>query len=332
MIRLAVGLVCTLLAPFAVAATSTQPAPQTGAFEITFTNRCPQSARAKLIDRLAEKDIGPEYDLSKQPFVVYVPPDYSSDKPVGIVVYMTSDGATQTPATLQPVLDKRHLIFIMARMPNLTLGEETGLSIDAVFSLKDRYAIDDRRVFLMGSGWIEEVGLATPDVFAGDVWIWNTGYWRTFPINATQFYRGIGHSPSDRMLGLAKQRPHVFGFETDNYNDGIRSLIPGVMTHDGFEHMFKAVIAGDDISYPNLNPAWFQNMLDMLESVSLAPSKSTTRPADPGTAAAAMLNLANAYLAAGRTDLARQKLELLIQKYPNAPAAAKAKDLLSQLP
>lgn len=333
MVRIAVSLIFAMLAPLAAAAEpSTQPVAQTGAFEITFTNRSPQSAREKLLGRFGDPGIGPDYDLSHQPFLVYVPADFSSDKPLGIVVYTTADGATQTPETLQPVLDKRHLIFIIAKSSQLSVGAEAGLSIDAVYNLKARYPIDDRRVFLMGTSWIEYVGLATPDIFAGDVWIWNTFYWRSFPINRTQIYAAMGGPPSDRMLELAKHRPHVFGFETDNYNDGIRSLIPGVMTHDGFEHMFKAVIAADDISYPNLKPQWFGNMLDMLESVTLAPSKSTTRPTDPGIAATSLFNLAQAYQAAGRTDLAREKLELLIQKYPNDPAAAKAKDLLSQMP
>src|ERR1700683_3644784 len=119
MIRVAFSLVFTLLASFssfaAAAEPATQPAPQTGAFETTFTHRSPQSGRPELIDRLAEKDIGPEYDLSQQPFFIYVPPDYSPDKPLGIVVYMTGDGATKAPSTIQPILNTRHLIFIMAK-------------------------------------------------------------------------------------------------------------------------------------------------------------------------------------------------------------------------
>jgi len=310
---------------------STQPtAPQTGEFETTFTDRSPLSARPKLMDRLAEKDIGPEYVLTEQPFMVYVPENYSPDKPVGIVVYMNSDGATAAPATIESLLQRRHLIFIIAKKGSLSLGEETGLSIDAVYNLKKRYRIDDRRVFLMGQGWIEYAALATPDVFAGDVWIWNTGYWKTFPINRAQLYSGIGHPPSPEMLTRAKLRPHVFGFETDNYNDGVRSLVPGQMTRDGFEHMFKAVIAGDDVAYPALKSDWFGKMLDMLESVSM--QKPSTRPADAGPSAASLLELASAYLSAGKSDLARQKLKLLIRKYPNDPAAYRAKILLSQIP
>ncbi|MGD0464834.1 MAG: hypothetical protein ABSB74_20305 [Tepidisphaeraceae bacterium] len=310
---------------------STQPVEKTGAFEITFSQRSPLSERSKLMDRLAEKDIGPEFDLNKQPFAIYVPSDFGQNKPLGLVVYMSNQAAAQTPPTLQPILEKRRLIFIVAEKPNLSLGEETGLSIDAVYNLKRRYPINDRRTFLIGAGWAENAALATPDIFAGDVWIWNTGYWRNVPINRNQYYKGIGHAPSPEMLTLAKRRPHVFGFETDNYNDGIRSLLPGAMTHDGFEHMLTAVIAADDVSYPNLKPQWFEKMLDMLEPISLAEAKAATRASSTTNAAQSLLNLAQAYINAGKVDIARQKLETLLQEYPSDPAADKAKALLQQL-
>jgi len=312
---------------------ATQPDQKTGAFAITFTDRSPLSERSKLWDRLADKDVGPEYNLQNQPFMIYVPNDFSQDKPLGLVVYMSYDPARQTPATLQPIFDNRRLIFIVAEKGNLSLLEETGLSIDAVYNLKRRYPIDDKRAFLMGSGWIEDAGMATPDIFAGDVWIWNTGYWRNVPVGHNQYYQGIGHPPSPEMLTLAKRRPHVFGFETDNYNDGVRSLIPGAMTHDGFDHMLTAIIAGDDVSYPNLKPEWFEKMLDMLEPISLAQAKAkaATRASAKADASQSLLNLAQAYMTAGKTDLAMQKLETLIQEYPTEPAAEKAKALLQQL-
>src|ERR1700689_3084887 len=109
---------------------ATQPDQKTGTFEITFTDRSPLSERSKLWDRLADKDVGPEYDLQSQPFMVYVPGDLSQEKPLGLGVYMSYDAARQTPATLQPILDKRRLIFIVAEKGNLSLLEETGLSID----------------------------------------------------------------------------------------------------------------------------------------------------------------------------------------------------------
>ncbi len=319
---------------FADQTPSTQPAAQTGAFEITFTDRSPLSSHEKLMTRLADKDIGPEYDLSKQQFVIYVP-QTAPNQLLGIVLYMSNDGASQTPPTLRPILDKRHLIFIMAKKSNLSIGEETGLSIDGVFNLKRRYPIDDQRTFLMGTGWIEDVGLATPDIFAGDVWVWYTGYWRSFPVGGNLYFKPTGRPPSDDMLSLAKRRPHVFGFETDNYNDGIRSKIPGVMTDSGFQHMMTTVIPAGDVGYPNLNPQWFGQMLDMLESVTLtAKSRAATQPsshASPASAAQAMLNMAQAYLSAGKPDLAQRTLESLIEKYPGEPLAERARAMLKQI-
>ncbi len=223
----------------------------------------------------------------------------------------------------------------MAKKSNLSIGEECGLSIDAIYNLKRRYPIDDNRIFLMGMGWIESVGLATPDIFAGDVWIWYTGYWRSFPLGGNRYFKPIGHPPSDEMLPLAKRRPHVFGFETDNYNDGIRSKIPGVMTDSGFQYMMTTVIPADDVSYPNLNPQWFGKMLDMLESVTLtAKARAATQPS-PETASASaaqsMLNLAQAYLSAGKPDLAQRKLQSLIEEYPDGPLTEKARAMLKQI-
>jgi len=84
--------------------------------------------------------------------------------------------------------------------------------------------------------------------------------------------------------------------------------------------MLKAVIAPDDIGYPNLKPQWFGNMLDMLESVTLAhqnpPRARLTRhgcrdPAQSGTC-----------LRGRRQDGSGQaEAELLIRKYPTDPSA-----------
>ena len=47
--------------------------------------------------------------------------------------------------------------------------------------------------------------------------------------------------------------------------------------------------------------------------------------------AEAILSLANSYIAVKRPDRAAEKLQQLIEKYPNSAAAGKAKVLLEQL-
>jgi len=186
----------------------------------------------------------------------------------------------------------------------------------------------------MGHDWAEFVGLASPDIFMGGVYIWNIGYWRNIPLpdGSGRYYIGYNRPPMASLVTLDKKRVQIMGYETDNYNDGIRSLCPSAMKHDGFEHVFPVVVTGDDASWPNINPEWFGKMLDLLESVKPMEMHSTTRPAtDVPDTADRMLQLAQAYISSGRTDLAQSKLETLIQTYPNDPAAAKAKDLLSEI-
>jgi len=54
-------------------------------------------------------------------------------------------------------------------------------------------------------------------------------------------------------------------------------------------------------------------------------------PDDPAAKAARTLNLAKSYIAAERYDAAREKLNQVVQSYPDAPAAKDAKALLDQI-
>ena len=44
-----------------------------------------------------------------------------------------------------------------------------------------------------------------------------------------------------------------------------------------------------------------------------------------------MLNAAKSYISAGRSDLARTKLQAIVDQFPGDPAAAEAKNLLGQI-
>jgi thiol-disulfide isomerase/thioredoxin len=76
---------------------------------------------------------------------------------------------------------------------------------------------------------------------------------------------------------------------------------------------------------------------DSLKPAAAAAPAAAPQPAapaaDPNTdkQAYAMLALANSYIANKRPDRAAEKLTLLIEKYPNTPAAKTAKELLAQL-
>jgi hypothetical protein len=61
------------------------------------------------------------------------------------------------------------------------------------------------------------------------------------------------------------------------------------------------------------------------------PAFRTTAPAAAPTEAAKILKSAQPYIANNLPDLAKPKLQQIIDTYPTDPAAAKAKDLLAQI-
>jgi hypothetical protein len=317
------------------AATQPSTPPRTGEFQIAFTQRSPLSDHRKLAARLSMREtaIGPDYDLATQPFEVYVPPDYDPATPQGIIVFLSIEPVASTPVVLHPNFDKDHFIFIVARNGHLAVGEQTGLALDAVYNLKKLYTIDERRVFLMGLGRITQISLCTCDVFDGDLYIWYVGYLRNIP-RVTHGTTGASFPPPPpSLLSLAKTRVQIVGYEPDALADPTRNLYDGAMVKDGFQHVYKIALPSME-----LDPATFEQMRAWLES---APSAVVARSAgEPGTRPATepaagepsrLLALAKSYMSAGRADLAKEKLQLLVEKYPSDPAADQARQLLSQI-
>jgi hypothetical protein len=106
--------------------------------------------------------------------------------------------------------------------------------------------------------------------------------------------------------------------------------VPATLRQDGFEHVFGATM--DEKNY--FQPEWFEQVIRQLESVHASSTKSpdavsSTQPSPDEPQR--LLGLAQAFINSGRPDLAKRKLDLLISKYPDSPAAEQARQLLSQM-
>src|SRR3954468_2766368 len=95
------GLFVSAAAAFLAHATAdaqeSNPAPplaeQRGAFQTTLPERSPTSTTAELAKRLNVKPAADaEYDLTKEQFWVYVPPDYDASQKYGLTVYLNYKG------------------------------------------------------------------------------------------------------------------------------------------------------------------------------------------------------------------------------------------------
>jgi hypothetical protein len=306
---------------------TTQPA-KTGEFDITFTQRSPQSDYAKLIARigLAKEKLSPDYDLSQEPLVIYVPKNYDPKIPVGIIVEIFQDGSPNIYQPIRPILDEQHLIMIATHKDHRPLLNAVGLCFDAVFNLTQTYTIDKSRIYFMGLGQTEEpIGWSTGDLFLGDVYIWWVGFNRPLYNNPALF----DVDPPPALMRQAKAHTQILAFPAESPNAWWQGTVASTMRNDGFDCVIVAPVGHDQI----LRPDWFRRTLEQLQAVKSRPpvaAQSTTAPSTPDEAAR-LLHLAQAFIASGNTDLAKDKLNQLIEKYPNDPAAAEARKVLSQL-
>ena len=92
-----------------------------------------------------------------------------------------------------------------------------------------------------------------------------------------------------------------------------------------------------DRSVCNLEEKLVEQLLNETPSPSAAPDPSSSASATAASASAeedkanALLSLANSYIANNLPDRARDKLNELVQKYPNTTAAPQARSLLANL-
>lgn len=347
------------------AATLPSPSAKTGAFDITFADRSPLSARKELAHRLDLKEatLKDNYDLTKCPFKIYVPTNYDPATPVGILVYLGYKNSVATPPLWNPVLDEHHLIFItpvchsgVDYLPVVPMWQSAGLALDAVYNLKHQYAIDDKRIYLMSTNNGDDViALGNSDVFMGSILALTLGYSRDISLGGNRFYPKAFNNPPSNLLEQAYRRAFYFLHDDSaDEREGMPAKI-SVMKGDGFLHLATTEVSiSGDLHYPNFTVQWFdEKVLPFLDSVSAAEAKtaaiihsnvenSTTQPSaasSPSAPSASadvdeaqhLLRVAQLEITNNQYDLARTKLQEILDQYPNDPADIKANQLIEQI-
>jgi hypothetical protein len=313
------------------AAPTTQPA-KTGAFDITFTQRSPDTEYSKLVERigLPKETLGTDYDLSQEPLTAYVPGAYDPKKPIGLIMQIWQDGSPEIYQGFRPALDDLYFMMIATKKDHRPELNGVGICLDAIFNVRKTYDVDPTRIYFFGLGQTEEpIGWSTGDVVTGDLYCWWVGYNKPIGTNQPLFQV----NPPPRLMNLVKSHMQILGFPSEDTSPGASvwwRMVADRMENDGFDY-----VKVEPVSHAQLNgPDWFKARIQQLELVKVqppgAPAAAGSQPA-PSDEPTRLLHLAQAYLSSGMTDKAKEKLNLLIQKYPTDPAAAKAKELLSQI-
>jgi hypothetical protein len=168
-------ILCALFAAVASAADEAKPAPKTGIFQVTFSERHPESAYERMAARYAwspTPDAAATYKIEDEPFDVNVPADYDGTVAYGLVVH-TDAGSTGNPYVYKDLMGPRRLIWIGAtKVSNdRNVACRFGLALDAVWNMTRRYRIDPKRIYATGmSGGGRCASMLAPtyaDIFTG---------------------------------------------------------------------------------------------------------------------------------------------------------------------
>lgn len=345
---------------------------QTGELDLTFTERSPLSNPKEIARRLTmkEQDLAIDYDLKQRPFKTYVPQNYDPSVPCGIFVYLGYKDSEALPQDWEPALDKAHMIFITPvnhhgeDFPNsIPSWQMMGLAFDAVHNLRQRFHIDERRIYRMSKGQDSmRFALASADVFSGFV-VTGDDTWAA-PIvlpNRSQYPQAF-LPPPPPLFAEARTRAFILATEDWGPPESCWHMRTPAMKRGGFEHILELKLTWlGDLHYPMMKVQWFEDTaLPFLDSIAAQTSKSApvkipthtpgpaspppiaspatqTGPAAPTPAAAnpdaqRLMTLAELYVKAKQPKRAREKLEAIIRLYPNDPAAGKAKEILKGVP
>jgi tetratricopeptide (TPR) repeat protein len=339
-----------------------------GAFRITLSKRSPLSAPDEIAKRLKIKpeQLGSDYDLSKQVFEIYVPPQPNDDGKYGVMVAIVfAEGHGFAPSTWRPILDKYHLIWIgpVHGGEDQPMLQRFGEALDSAHNAKKIWPIDEQRVYVCintQTKILSGIGVAYPDLFDGTISALGMAWWSKIQDTKNRKWDTDTISrPAEALLTLDKSHSRFFFASRDEGPGSVNIEEQNLIFHygyqqAGFHHIKLVKVPQADMNlWSSYSDDWFEQGIQFLDASSTetaaAPatqpiaeqsSQPTTAPAiasaqiasvKPDNRAASALSLAKSYVASEKYDLARPRLQKIIDEYPNTPAAAEAAAILQQI-
>lgn len=267
------------------------PDPETGIIaKPSFALRSPLSSPKVIAERFGLSAVPiDDYKLSDFHFLEFIPPLYDPKKPIGILVlvnYKPSDGL---PNAILPQVSAANMAFVVAQELPDTAWKRAGLALDAVYNIQKEYAVDPRRIYIMGGGSLgggapapleatavpQWLGLAFPDVFTGTI-AHNAYPYRPTRSPSGGFYKPVINKPPAPFFALAKEHPLIISpFDAD---PSFEPLIAAYKA-DGFKHVEMRAAVSGQYHYPFYTDTWLPGMIEYLDAHTKNLPLSTTKPA-----------------------------------------------------
>lgn len=267
----------------AIARAADDEAGKTGSFETTFSQRSPLSEMKSLAKRLGIKDAAGDYDLSKEPCLVFVPTTYDPQRPMGLMVLMNYKASAELPTPVLPQFGEASCALVVPKNFGQPAWARVGMALDVAHNMAQRYKIDPRRVYIYSAdldATSQRASLNYPEVFTGAIWV-NYMLYRPVKNPNGAFSVEKLPKPDPKGLGLAKTHPFVLGAlqDVDRWERWANAF-----KADGFK-VKHLVLDPEQVHYPNFKTDWLPDVFKFLDDgtskLKLAATKptATTRPA-----------------------------------------------------
>lgn len=359
----------SLLIGLALQARAAEPdaSKRTGTTTLTFTEGSPLSTNAEICNRmrwpLQEKsEAQVNYKVSEESFEVYVPADYTGEKPYGLLVFVNPHPSGRPPGQYLEVLDKHRLICVGANKSgnDRFVRQRMSLALDAATNMKSRYNIDPERVYvsgISGGGRISSMlGVGFPDLFKGGIYVIGCNFYKTLQSTEHKvpgtdklgFYtRSYDPPPAEFFRAAREKSRHVLiTGDWDENREQTWLYYQGFM-RDKFEHVTYYQVPGMGHTAPPAD--WFDEALAFLDKREDAPASKVvaapkavakpaavaaapaSQPTDRASVAAGLLTRAKLYVNNKVYEQARERLTWIVKNYPETPAAAEARKMLKEI-
>ena len=292
---------------------------------ITMTTR---TMKQRLYSGMPVRTESTDRDLNQETLHVRLPSNYDPRRPAGLLVWNSPSPRGDIPNAFHAALDERY--FVCIGIDNAgndrDVPDKFQLVFDAVANARQRYHIDDERIYITGMSGGGKVSsvlmMCFPDIFRGAIPIVGFGTYSQLEDQWGKHHYAYFAKPKHTLLELAKShRMALMGGPPDfNYDEMV--LRQEHLEADGFEEI--RFFSYPDMAHQMPTPQRFLDALRWIdEPYELARNK---RVAVAGEEMLAYLTGRGDQRPATEPD--RAALIQLIHDYPWTEAAWKALELL----
>jgi hypothetical protein len=228
---------------------------------VQFKVSAPYSSDDEIGRRFGFRPPLPEYDIAQEKFRLVVPPNYSTNTPAGLLVWLSPSDDAYMPVDWEEELAQHNIILVAP----LHVGNERHpidrlrLACDATSNVCRRFRIDRKRIYIGGfSGGARlacMLGIACADIFSGAICVCGVNFYLHVPAGGNLYYPS-SFTPSSEILHSARRygKYVLITGEGDPGRDSVRTVAENGFMRDGFKKILFIDVPGMQHAMPGTGP------------------------------------------------------------------------------